>query len=65
MNIQDQTFDGEKETIAKVYHILKDKTDLANIITDLKLHQQNDPKIKNILQRLVDVYKRQVQQSPR
>ena len=54
VNIQDQTFEGEKETIAKVYHILKDNTELANIIADLKLQQQNDIKIKNILQRLVE-----------
>ena len=54
VNIQDQTFEGEKETIAKVYHILKNKTELADIIANLKINQQSDPKIKSILQRLVE-----------
>ena len=54
VNIIAQTFEGEKETIAKVYHILKSKSELANILSDIKIHQHKDPKISQIIQRLAE-----------
>ena len=54
VNIQAQTFEGEKETIAKVYHILKSRSELADILTNIQINQQNDPKISHIIQRLTE-----------
>ena len=54
INVQDQTYEGEKETIAKVYHLLKNKTEFATILTDIRTHQQNDSKIQAILHRLAE-----------
>ena len=54
VNIIAQTFEGEKETIAKVYHILKNKSELTNILSDIKIHQNKDPKISQIIQRLAE-----------
>ena len=54
MNIIAQTFEGEKETIAKVYHILKNKSELTNILSDINIHQNKDPKISQIIQRLAE-----------
>ena len=52
INIQNQTFEGEKETIAKIYHIIKDKSELAEIIDKIKYQQENDSKLNKICQRL-------------
>ena len=54
VNIQDQTFEGERETVAKVYHILKDRTELADIINKIKLQQKSDEKLRNICKRLTE-----------
>ena len=54
VNILAQTFEGEKETIAKVYHILKSKSELADILSNIQIHQRNDPKIFQIIQRLTE-----------
>ena len=40
INLQNQTFDGEKEQIAKVYHIIKSRKDLRNILKDVKAQQE-------------------------
>ena len=48
VNIKDQTYEGEKETIIKIYHIIRSKTDLANIMKELERQQEQE-----------DVYKRQ------
>ena len=40
INIQDQTFDGEKEQLAKVYHIIKSRVDLENILKQCKYMTQ-------------------------
>ena len=54
VNIQNQTFEGERETVAKVYHIIKDRTELAEIINKIKLQQKSDEKLSNICKRLID-----------
>ena len=54
VNIQNQTFEGERETVAKVYHILKDRTELAEIINKIKLQQKSDEKLSNICKRLIE-----------
>ena len=54
VNILAQTFEGEKETIAKVYHILKSKSELADILANIQIQQRNDPKILQIIQRLAE-----------
>ena len=37
-----------------MYHLLKNKTELATILTDIRTHQQNDSKIQAILHRLAE-----------
>ena len=54
VNIKDQTYEGEKETIIKIYHIIKSRTDLANIMKEMERQQEQDPKLSKILQRLTD-----------
>ena len=54
VNIQNQTFEGERETVAKVYHIIKDRTELAEIINKIKLQQRSEEKLNNIRQRLIN-----------
>ena len=54
VNINAQTFEGEKETIAKVYHILKNTSELTNILSDINTHQNQDPKVSLIIQRLAN-----------
>ena len=54
INIYDQTFDGEKEQLAKVYHIIKSRVDLENILKEIKTQQKSDPKLVHIRQRIQD-----------
>ena len=54
INIQNQMFEGEKETIAKIYHIIKGKLELADIINKIKYQQENDSKLNKICQRLTE-----------
>ena len=54
INIRDQTFEGEKETIIKLYHIISSRADLANINSELERQQKQDPKLSKILKRLDD-----------
>ena len=53
INLEQQAFEGEKETIAKVYSILKSKSDLENIMKSILQHQIEDPRINNLRQRLI------------
>ena len=52
INITNQTYEGEKGTIAKVYHILKSRTDLEDIVQEVEQHQRQDSKLMQIFQRL-------------
>ena len=52
INIRDQTFEGEKETIIKLYHIISNRSDLTNIITGLEQQQKQDPRLRKIFDRL-------------
>ena len=52
VNIIGQTYEGEKETLAKVYNILKNRTELENILKEVELHQRQDSKLAQIFQRL-------------
>ena len=54
VNIKDQMYEGEKETVIKIYHIIKSRTDLANVMKELEQHQEQDPKLNKIQQRLTD-----------
>ena len=40
INVDNQTFEGEKEKIAKVYYILKERKDLEEIVNEI-VQQQN------------------------
>ena len=40
VNIQDQTFEGEKETVAKIYRIIKDTTELAEIYNKINTNKK-------------------------
>ena len=52
VNLEEQTFEGEKESILKIYNIIKDRSDLEKIVQDISKHQQSDPKLNNIKLRL-------------
>ena len=52
INIEKQTFEGEKEKIAKIYNIIRNRSDIENIIKDIRLHQQTDTKLINIRTKL-------------
>ena len=54
VNITNQTYEGEKETIAKVYNILKSRTELEDVIKEVELHQKQDSKLVQVFQRLND-----------
>ena len=54
VNIKEQTYEGEKETVIKIYHIIKNRTDLANIMKEMERQQAQDPKLSKILSRLTD-----------
>ena len=53
INIQQQTFEGEKELLVKVYNISKDRTDLEKITLEISKQQNVDPKIVNIRERIL------------
>ena len=38
----------------RVYHLLKNKSELTNILSDIAIQQQQDPKILMIIKRLAD-----------
>ena len=40
--------------VAKVYHIIKDRTELAEIINKIKHQQESDEKLRNICKRLIE-----------
>ena len=52
IDINKQTFEGEKESILKVYHILSNRADLESLLENLSTHQQADPKLQSIKTRL-------------
>ena len=54
INIQQQTFEGEKEQLVKVYNIIKNRMDLENIIQEIRRYQNLDPKIMSIRQRVLN-----------
>ena len=54
INVENQTFEGGKEKIAKVYYILKDRKDLEDIVSEIVLQQKQDTKILNIRRRLLE-----------
>ena len=53
INIQQQTFEGEKEQLVKVYNIIKNRMDLENITQEIRKCQNVDPKIRSIRERLL------------
>ena len=53
INIQQQTFEGEKELLVKVYNIIKDRTDLEKITLEISKHQDMAPKIMSIRERIL------------
>ena len=54
INIKNLTFEREKETVAKIYHIIKNRSDLANIIGELIQQQKKDSKLNKIYQILTE-----------
>ena len=52
INIDTQTFEGEKEKIIKVYNILKSRSDLEALLQNIRDNQVLDPKLINIKERL-------------
>ena len=54
VDLQNQTFEGEKEGILKIYNIIKDRSDLEQIGQNISTHHQSDPKLSSIQRRLAD-----------
>ena len=54
INVVNQTFEGKKGKIAKVYYMLKDRKDLEHIMNQIVLQQEQDTKISNIRRRLTE-----------
>ena len=52
INLDDQTFEGEKESLVKIYNIFKTRADLQALLINIRIHQQSDQKLKNIMSRL-------------
>ena len=52
INVENQTFEGEKESILKIYHIISTRSNLAALLINISIHQRSDPKLKNIQNRL-------------
>ena len=52
VNLEDQTFEGEKESLVKIYNLIKTRSDLEALLINIRIHQQSDPKLKNIINRL-------------
>ena len=53
INVQEQTFEGEKEQLVKVYNIIKDRMDLEKITQEIRRCQNVDPKIISIRERML------------
>ena len=51
INLEDQTFEGEKESLVKIYNLIKTRSDLEALLVNIRIHQQSDPKLKNIINR--------------
>ena len=54
INVTDQTFEGEKEKIFKVFCIIKNRKDLEDILNEVVVQQKQDPKLINIRNRLLE-----------
>ena len=54
INLEDQTFEGEKESILKIYNIIRNRSDLEALLLNISIHQQSDPKLSNIKDRLAE-----------
>ena len=54
VDLQNQTFEGEKESILKIYNIIRDRSDLEKVVRNISIHQQSDPKLSSIQRRLAD-----------
>ena len=54
INLDDQTFEGEKEEIVKIYHIMESRADLETIISEIKPHQKLDTKLTKLQNRLIE-----------
>ena len=54
INLEDQTFQGEKESILKIYNIIRTRSDLEALLMNISIHQQSDPKLRNIKDRLAE-----------
>ena len=52
VNVEEQTFEGEKESVLKIYHLLSTRADLTTILTNMSTHQQADQKLRNLKLRL-------------
>ena len=52
VNVEEQTFEGEKESVLKIYHLLRTRADLTTLLTNMSTHQQADPKLRNLKTRL-------------
>ena len=52
INLEDQTFEGEQESLVKIYNIFKTRAGLQALLINIRIHQQSDPKLKNIMSRL-------------
>lgn len=47
INLENLMFEGDKEEIIKVCHIIKARRDLENIVNKIKGRQQTDEKLTN------------------
>ena len=54
INLEAQTFEGEKERILKIYNIIRNRSDLEALLLNISIHQQSDPKLSNIKDRLAE-----------
>ena len=52
INTEEGSFEGEKEEILKVYHILQSRSDLERILQDIGQQQLLDDHIKRIIDRI-------------
>ena len=42
----------EKESLVKIYNIFTTRADLQALLINIRIHQQSDPKLRNIVSRL-------------
>ena len=52
INLDTQTFEGQKEKIITVYNILKSRSGLETLLENIRIHQQSDSKLVDIKERL-------------